>query len=194
MEIYYEEAEREVEPDEILSITVGSIVEGCDIDGPTITLERKDGTLTKANFNKALEMINKECDNLWKQANPDWAFEDGIIEKGTRDYYKSDSKMFWEHIYDSWDYKIGLPTSQLSDEEINKEILKIFMHTDTYNPEWEKEQPYELSLYQLGRELYKYTDCGPWTAFEVKDEEPADEDNYDDRQGDNLLQDSLRYP
>ena len=174
MEIYYEEAEREVEPHEILSITIGSIVEGCDIDGPTITLERRDGTLTKANFDKALEMIDKECDNLWKQANPDWAFEDGDIDEGTRDYYKSDSKMFWEHIYDSWDYKIKLPTSSLSNEEIDKEILKIFMHTNTYNPEWKKEQPYELSLYQLGRKIYKYTDCGPWTSFEVKDQEPAE--------------------
>jgi hypothetical protein len=192
MEIYYEEAEREVEPNEILSITIGSIVEGCDIDGPTITLERKDGTLTKANFNKALEMINKECDNLWKQANYDWAYSDGSITKEERDVYATADEYY--HIYECWDFATMFGGQQLSDEEIDKEILKIFMHTDTYNPEWEKEKPYELSLYQLGRELYKYTDCGPWTSFEVKDEEPADEDNYDDRQGDNLLQDSLKYP
>lgn len=141
--IYYRDEYRNVSPSEILAITIGSIVEGCDGDGPSVTISRAAGTLTKANFDKALEIINRETD---------------VAEEQCEDYPNAT-----EYHY-PYDY-LEFDAQRLSDDEVNQEVVKIFNYADTYEPYHE----HELSLWQLGRDLYKYTDCGPWTSFEVKD-------------------------
>ena len=168
-DVYYEDDYRLVEAHEIEAITLGSIVEGFDGEGPSFKISRNDGTLTYENFHKVLEMIDKECSNLWNQANHDWALETKRISQEDRDLYESSYETFFT--YEPEDYIRATHEKKITNPQlINQEVYKIFNFSSVYDPEWIKNDQ-KLSLYSLGRTTYKYNDCGPWLNFTIKNYE-----------------------
>ena len=169
-EVYYEDDFRPVEPAEIQAITLGSIVEGFDGEGPSFELSRTDQTLSKANFYKILEMIEEECSHVWKICNADWAFEDQQITKEERDAF-NDPNYEMNFLYCNKDYQDATKANLIADPtEVNKEILKIFFYCDDYHPAWDEEAPHNLQLWRLGKDIYKNTDCGAWLNFKINEE------------------------